>query len=96
MYFRRYARGYLVFDILTSLPYDRITLPWRMVPGADDSFQITFVNLIPLLKLSRYLTFRSYVRQTFLVNLFSINCRICIYENKNISTIQLMQNMFNF
>ncbi|OXU25307.1 hypothetical protein TSAR_002133 [Trichomalopsis sarcophagae] len=66
MILKRYLRSYLFIDIFTSLPYDYITLPWRKVPGPEDSILATLINLLPLLKLSRYFTFTSYVRQTFL------------------------------
>jgi hypothetical protein len=70
-FFRNYFKGYLFVDIFTSLPYDYITIPWRKIPEPEDEFIIaTLLNLIPLLKCSRYFTFRSRIKQTFLVTSF--------------------------
>ncbi|KAK0182317.1 hypothetical protein PV327_000468 [Microctonus hyperodae] len=62
-----YFQRFLIVDILTSLPYDHITYPWRKVPGPDCSLWIACINLIPILKISRYIKFQSYVSQLFAV-----------------------------
>ncbi|OAD60868.1 Potassium/sodium hyperpolarization-activated cyclic nucleotide-gated channel 4 [Eufriesea mexicana] len=52
--FIRYLKSYLILDILSSLPWDHITLPWRRVPGEDSHYLIVLINLLPCLKLARY------------------------------------------
>ncbi|KAI4481119.1 hypothetical protein M0804_009745 [Polistes exclamans] len=59
--FKRYSKGYLMVDILSSLPYDHITLLWRRLPGNDSFRIITLINILPLLKLTRYPTLISYI-----------------------------------
>lgn len=51
---RQYLKTLLIPDILSSLPWDYITLPWRRLPGENSSRLIVLVNLLPLLKLTRY------------------------------------------
>ncbi|XP_015439732.1 PREDICTED: LOW QUALITY PROTEIN: potassium/sodium hyperpolarization-activated cyclic nucleotide-gated channel 4-like [Dufourea novaeangliae] len=50
----QYLKTFLIPDILSSLPWDHITLPWRCVPGVKVERAVVLVNLLPLLKLSRY------------------------------------------
>ncbi|XP_076666394.1 potassium/sodium hyperpolarization-activated cyclic nucleotide-gated channel 4 [Andrena cerasifolii] len=50
----QYLKTLLIPDILSSLPWDHITLPWRRLPGRNSSRLIVLINLLPLLKLSRY------------------------------------------
>ncbi|XP_043255158.1 potassium/sodium hyperpolarization-activated cyclic nucleotide-gated channel 1-like [Colletes gigas] len=51
---KHYLRTYLLVDIISSLPWDHITLPWRRIPGEDVNHIIIIINLLPLLKLIRY------------------------------------------
>ncbi|XP_011496557.1 PREDICTED: potassium/sodium hyperpolarization-activated cyclic nucleotide-gated channel 1-like [Ceratosolen solmsi marchali] len=82
-----YLKGYLLIDILTSLPYNYLTYPWKKIAETDDEYIITtLINFIPVLKLSRYLTFRSFIKQTFLYfNCEDISCQMfltslfCLY-----------------
>lgn len=48
-------------DIISSLPYDHITLFWRKLPGNSSFYEITLINLLPLLKLTRYPTLNDYI-----------------------------------
>ncbi|XP_066594908.1 potassium/sodium hyperpolarization-activated cyclic nucleotide-gated channel 1-like [Prorops nasuta] len=66
-----YAKNYLIIDILSSLPYDHITLPWRKLPGQGMSLFMVFCNLLPMLKLLRYPTMISKSYQIF--NYFKID-----------------------
>ncbi|XP_034177734.1 potassium/sodium hyperpolarization-activated cyclic nucleotide-gated channel 1 isoform X2 [Osmia lignaria lignaria] len=52
--FRQYLQANLIPDVLSSLPWDHITLPWRKIPGQSCLKSIILLNLLPLLKLSRY------------------------------------------
>ncbi|XP_035723457.1 potassium/sodium hyperpolarization-activated cyclic nucleotide-gated channel 1-like [Vespa mandarinia] len=64
---KKYSKGYLLVDILSSLPYDHITLSWRKLPGNDSFHAITLINILPLLKLTRYPTLNDYIYQYFLM-----------------------------
>ncbi|XP_053985509.1 potassium/sodium hyperpolarization-activated cyclic nucleotide-gated channel 2-like [Hylaeus volcanicus] len=52
---KHYLRTFLIMDILSSLPWDHITLPWRRKPGKESSYVVVLINLLPLLKLTRYI-----------------------------------------
>ncbi|XP_076166253.1 potassium/sodium hyperpolarization-activated cyclic nucleotide-gated channel 1 [Ptiloglossa arizonensis] len=52
--FEHYLCGFLLVDILSSLPWDRITLSWRRTPGEESNHIVVLINLLPLLKLLRY------------------------------------------
>ncbi|KAG9434111.1 potassium/sodium hyperpolarization-activated cyclic nucleotide-gated channel 1-like [Apis mellifera carnica] len=52
--FIHYLKTFLIFDILSSLPWDHITLPWRKLPGHNSSFIVSLINIFPCLKLIRY------------------------------------------
>ncbi|XP_017789769.1 PREDICTED: potassium/sodium hyperpolarization-activated cyclic nucleotide-gated channel 3-like, partial [Habropoda laboriosa] len=52
--FTHYLKTFLIPDVLSSLPWDHITLPWRALPGKDSNHIITLLNLLPCLKLIRY------------------------------------------
>ncbi|XP_046832159.1 potassium/sodium hyperpolarization-activated cyclic nucleotide-gated channel 1-like [Vespa crabro] len=64
---KKYSKGYLLVDILSSLPYDHITLSWRKLPGNGSFHAITLINILPLLKLTRYPTLNDYIYQYFLM-----------------------------
>ncbi|XP_076289994.1 potassium/sodium hyperpolarization-activated cyclic nucleotide-gated channel 1 [Lasioglossum baleicum] len=49
-----YMKTYFILDVLTSLPWDHITLPWRYPPGMKTNIMVIVLNLLPLLKLFRY------------------------------------------
>ncbi|EFN84743.1 potassium/sodium hyperpolarization-activated cyclic nucleotide-gated channel 4 [Harpegnathos saltator] len=57
--FMSYLKGFLLPDVLSSLPYDHITLPWRRLPGDDSYHAIVLINILPFIKLTRYWTFKS-------------------------------------
>ncbi|XP_051162132.1 potassium/sodium hyperpolarization-activated cyclic nucleotide-gated channel 2-like [Leptopilina boulardi] len=61
-----YIKGYLLIDVITSIPYDRITFTWRKLPGIDSSILIDMINLLPMLKLLRYSTFNKYIFYLFI------------------------------
>ncbi|KAJ8673833.1 hypothetical protein QAD02_005095 [Eretmocerus hayati] len=61
---QKYIESYFLIDVLSSLPWDRMTSTWRGPPDEDSVFIAEAVNLLPLLKLFRYFTFTSYIRQT--------------------------------
>ncbi|XP_058793323.1 potassium/sodium hyperpolarization-activated cyclic nucleotide-gated channel 1-like [Phymastichus coffea] len=76
---KRYLKTFMVIDVLSSLPYDRLTLSWRKVPGPENSLIATLINLLPLLKLTRYFTFKSYLRQIFLhVGNENVSCQMLL------------------
>ncbi|XP_050487368.1 potassium/sodium hyperpolarization-activated cyclic nucleotide-gated channel 1-like [Bombus huntii] len=52
--FMNYLKTFLIMDILSSLPWDHITLPWRSLPGRESNHLVSLLNLLPCLKLSRY------------------------------------------
>ncbi|XP_043582946.1 potassium/sodium hyperpolarization-activated cyclic nucleotide-gated channel 1-like [Bombus pyrosoma] len=52
--FMNYLKNFLILDILSSLPWDHITLPWRSLPGRESNHLVSLLNLLPCLKLSRY------------------------------------------
>ncbi|XP_068982398.1 potassium/sodium hyperpolarization-activated cyclic nucleotide-gated channel 1-like [Bombus flavifrons] len=52
--FMNYLKTFLILDILSSLPWDHITLPWRSLPGRESNHLVSLLNLLPCLKLSRY------------------------------------------
>ncbi|KAK2580594.1 hypothetical protein KPH14_007716 [Odynerus spinipes] len=63
--FKKYVKGYFVSDVLSSLPYDHITLKWRKLPGKDSYHSITLINILPFLKLARYPTLNANIFQLF-------------------------------
>ncbi|XP_015589234.1 potassium/sodium hyperpolarization-activated cyclic nucleotide-gated channel 1 [Cephus cinctus] len=62
---KSYMKGFLVLDIVTSLPYDHITAAWRKVPGPGASLIVAVINVLPTLKIIRYFTLHSYILQLF-------------------------------
>ncbi|CAD1469821.1 unnamed protein product, partial [Heterotrigona itama] len=52
--FVNYLKTFLILDVVSSLPWDHITLPWRTVPGRESNHIVALLNLLPCLKLSRY------------------------------------------
>ncbi|KAL7301338.1 hypothetical protein TKK_0006070 [Trichogramma kaykai] len=77
--FKRYLKSYLFLDVLTSLPYDLMTLRWRKKPGDGSSLVVALINLIPLCKLFRYFTFTSLVKQVFMyLDSQGIICQLCL------------------
>ncbi|KAL0102622.1 hypothetical protein PUN28_018127 [Cardiocondyla obscurior] len=64
--FTFYFKKFLVPDVLSSFSYDYMTLRWRRLPGNNPHYIITLINIIPLLKLTRYCTFNSNIYYLFL------------------------------
>ncbi|XP_011307578.1 potassium/sodium hyperpolarization-activated cyclic nucleotide-gated channel 1-like [Fopius arisanus] len=60
-----YLRSYLLLDVATSVPYDHLTHQWRTVPGSESSLPTVLINVIPIAKIFRYLTFHAYGSQLF-------------------------------
>ncbi|XP_078038495.1 potassium/sodium hyperpolarization-activated cyclic nucleotide-gated channel 1 [Augochlora pura] len=54
MIIMNYLKTFFLLDVVTSLPWDYLTLPWRYLPGNSSSMIIILLNLLPLLKLFRY------------------------------------------
>lgn len=54
-------------DVLSSFPYDYMTLQWRRLPGNNPHYIVTLINIMPLLKLTRYYTFNSNIYYLFTV-----------------------------
>ncbi|CAK9814020.1 Potassium/sodium hyperpolarization-activated cyclic nucleotide-gated channel 4 [Anthophora quadrimaculata] len=52
--FTNYLKTFLLWDVISSLPWDHITLPWRTLPGKDSNHITVLLNLLPCLKLIRY------------------------------------------
>ncbi|CAG5107469.1 Similar to HCN1: Potassium/sodium hyperpolarization-activated cyclic nucleotide-gated channel 1 (Oryctolagus cuniculus) [Cotesia congregata] len=71
---QKYISGFFSIDLLTSLPYDHITYYWRKLPGPKSSFFVALINVLPMLKLIRYVTFDNNVSQLFEISDFI--CRI--------------------
>ncbi|KAL6432460.1 hypothetical protein ACFW04_006804 [Cataglyphis niger] len=57
--FVSYLKGFFVPDVLSSFPYDHMTLPYRLLPGNNPHYIIVLLNIMPLIKLTRYYTFHS-------------------------------------
>lgn len=73
--FRRfYLKRFLVPDALSSLPYDHITLQWRKLPGDNPHYIIVLINIMPLLKLTRYYTLNLNIYYLFMVIFLDIFC----------------------
>ncbi|XP_076226436.1 potassium/sodium hyperpolarization-activated cyclic nucleotide-gated channel 2 [Nomia melanderi] len=51
---KHYLKTFFTLDVLTSIPWDYITLSWRKLPGTHKYYVIILLNLLPLLKLARY------------------------------------------
>ncbi|XP_057338121.1 potassium/sodium hyperpolarization-activated cyclic nucleotide-gated channel 2-like [Microplitis mediator] len=74
---QKYIRGYFFIDVITSLPYDHITYHWRQLPGPKTSYLTVILNILPIFKFIRYLTFDNYVSQLFeYFQIADFNCRI--------------------
>lgn len=58
--------------MLSSLPYDHVTLSWRRLPGSDPYHIVTLINIIPFMKLTRYYTLKSNIYYLFMVMLLYI------------------------
>ncbi|KAL6256090.1 hypothetical protein P5V15_013325 [Pogonomyrmex californicus] len=65
--FMFYLKRFLVPDVLSSFPYDHMTLRWRRLPGNNPSYIVTLINIMPLIKLIRYSTFNSHIYYLFTV-----------------------------
>jgi len=59
-------------DVLSSLPYDHITLPWRRLPGDNPHHIVILLNIMPIVKLIRYDTLLSNIHYLFMVIFFYI------------------------
>ncbi|EGI60569.1 Potassium/sodium hyperpolarization-activated cyclic nucleotide-gated channel 4 [Acromyrmex echinatior] len=70
-YARFYLKGFLMLDVLSSFPYDYITLRWRRLPGNNPYYIVTLINIMPLIKLTRYYTFNSNIYYLF------VECENC-------------------
>ncbi|EFN71680.1 Potassium/sodium hyperpolarization-activated cyclic nucleotide-gated channel 2 [Camponotus floridanus] len=64
--FISYLKGFLVPDVLSSLPYDHITLPWRKLPGDNPHHIVILLNIMPVVKLIRYDTLHANIRYLFM------------------------------
>ncbi|GAB1868363.1 Potassium/sodium hyperpolarization-activated cyclic nucleotide-gated channel 1-like [Camponotus japonicus] len=64
--FMSYLKGFLVPDVLSSLPYDHITLPWRRFPGDNPHHIVILLNIMPIVKLIRYDTLHSNIHYLFM------------------------------
>ncbi|XP_032682375.1 potassium/sodium hyperpolarization-activated cyclic nucleotide-gated channel 1-like [Odontomachus brunneus] len=60
-----YLKGLFLPDVLSSFPYDHITLPWRRLPGDGSYHIVTLINILPFMKITRYSTFRSNIFYLF-------------------------------
>ncbi|KYN21613.1 Potassium/sodium hyperpolarization-activated cyclic nucleotide-gated channel 1 [Trachymyrmex cornetzi] len=60
-----YLKGFLIPDVLSSFPFDYMTLRWRRLPGNNPHYIITLINIMPLMKLTRYYTFNSNIYYLF-------------------------------
>ncbi|XP_018396305.1 PREDICTED: potassium/sodium hyperpolarization-activated cyclic nucleotide-gated channel 1-like [Cyphomyrmex costatus] len=60
-----YLKGFLVPDVLSSFPFDYMTLQWRRLPGNNPYYIVTLINIMPLIKLARYYTFNSNIYHLF-------------------------------
>lgn len=54
-------------DALSSVPFDHVTLRWRRLPGNNPHFIVTLINIMPLIKFTRYYTFNSNIYYLFTV-----------------------------
>ncbi|XP_012522161.2 potassium/sodium hyperpolarization-activated cyclic nucleotide-gated channel 1 [Monomorium pharaonis] len=61
-----YLKRFLVPDMLSSFPYDHITLRWRRLPGNNPYYVVILINIMPLIKLTRYYTFNSNIYYLFM------------------------------
>nr|XP_012216655.1 PREDICTED: potassium/sodium hyperpolarization-activated cyclic nucleotide-gated channel 1-like [Linepithema humile] len=64
--FLSYLNKFLILDVLSSLPYDYITLSWRRLPGNDPYHIVTLINIMPFMKLTRYYTLKSNIYYLFM------------------------------
>ncbi|XP_018318299.1 potassium/sodium hyperpolarization-activated cyclic nucleotide-gated channel 1 [Mycetomoellerius zeteki] len=60
-----YLKGFLMLDVLSSFPFDYMTLRWRRLPGNNPHYIVTLINIMPLMKLIRYYTFNSNIYYLF-------------------------------
>ncbi|XP_014217251.1 potassium/sodium hyperpolarization-activated cyclic nucleotide-gated channel 1-like [Copidosoma floridanum] len=58
---KRYSKRYMLVDITSTIVYDYLTLWSTLSPSGP----LVYINMIPLLRLSRYFTFRLYIQQFF-------------------------------
>ncbi|XP_026674381.1 potassium/sodium hyperpolarization-activated cyclic nucleotide-gated channel 3-like [Ceratina calcarata] len=65
--FIHYLRTFLLLDVISSIPWDHVTLPWRRLPGDDAYHLVGVVNLLNCLKLTRYGYVNSQILQIFQV-----------------------------
>ncbi|KAG5323930.1 HCN1 protein, partial [Acromyrmex heyeri] len=65
-----YLKGFLMLDVLSSFPYDHMTLRWRRLPGNNPYYIVTLINIMPLIKLTRYYTFNSNIYYLFTKHYF--------------------------
>lgn len=77
--YRSYLKGFLVPDVLSSLPYDHMTLPWRRLPGDNPYYIVILLNLMPAMKLTRYYTLHLNIQYLFTVMFSLIFC--CTYND---------------
>ncbi|XP_011878172.1 PREDICTED: potassium/sodium hyperpolarization-activated cyclic nucleotide-gated channel 1-like [Vollenhovia emeryi] len=63
--FTSYLKGFLVPDIISSFPYNYVTLQWRRLPGNNPRYIVTLINLLPLFKLTRYYTYNLNIHYLF-------------------------------
>lgn len=56
-----------MLDVLSSLPYDHVTLPWRRLPGNNSHYVVILLNIAPAIKLTRYYTLHSNIHYLFTV-----------------------------
>ncbi|XP_043521058.1 potassium/sodium hyperpolarization-activated cyclic nucleotide-gated channel 1-like [Frieseomelitta varia] len=66
---RNYLKTFLILDVVSSLPWDHITLPWRTVPGRESNHLVALLNLLPCLKLSRYGYVNKQISELFIVTI---------------------------
>ncbi|XP_076235072.1 potassium/sodium hyperpolarization-activated cyclic nucleotide-gated channel 1 [Calliopsis andreniformis] len=62
---RHYLMTFLIPDVLSSLPWDYLTLSSRRLPGQGSNHLIVLINLLPLLKLTRFQQVKLYVFELF-------------------------------
>ncbi|XP_046737174.1 potassium/sodium hyperpolarization-activated cyclic nucleotide-gated channel 1-like [Diprion similis] len=60
-----YLKGFFFIDVFSSLPYDRLTMPWRIIPGPESNIYIPLINLLPNLKLFRFSSMATYIKRSF-------------------------------
>ncbi|XP_046412003.1 potassium/sodium hyperpolarization-activated cyclic nucleotide-gated channel 2-like [Neodiprion fabricii] len=81
-----YLKGFFFIDVFSSLPYDRLTMPWRVIPGPESNIYIPLLNLFPNLKLLRFLSMTTYTQRLFQY----LNIRRAVGWNTVIFVLYLM------